>query len=197
MPNALSIPTRDMGISSTNLPSLLVMGHFGGPHHVLVCGQLFRCGRGARRHFLSHRPPFMPHLTAPCPSALRRAGTLVPCSLPILHTSFLTTRPLLPFLWPTHALPRSQQYRRTHSTPRRAYDTRQENHTVGLPNGAMGKKDGNFQLKTPKGTRDCMLVRFRAAAPRADLGQGRALMSFCASAYSIPSPRSSSGLQYP
>lgn len=88
----------------------------------------------------------MPHHPTHCQTTLRRAGALV-YSLP-RKPQFLAPsaayKPLLPFLWPTHSLTRK------HSTTaiRRARDSQ---------DGNMGKEGkGNFQLKTPKGTRDCM-----------------------------------------
>lgn len=104
--------------------------------------------------FLSQTPP-MPHHPAHCQATLRRAGTLVH-SLPRKQSLFTTTaayKPLLPFLWPRLLLTRrhstTQSLTRTYSTtqPRRARDE----HRFDM--GKEGK--GNFQLKTPKGTRDC------------------------------------------
>ena len=104
--------------------------------------------------FLSQTPP-MPHHPAHCQATLRRAGTLVH-SLPGKQSLFTTTaayKPLLPFLWPRLLLTRrhstTQSLTRTYSTtqPRRARDE----HRFDM--GKEGK--GNFQLKTPKGTRDC------------------------------------------
>ncbi|KAF2263992.1 histidyl-tRNA synthetase [Lojkania enalia] len=88
----------------------------------------------------------MPHHPAPSQFALRRLSTIV-ASRPRNRFSTLCPdqfQPLLPFLWTAH--PRSERNFST-ATARRTRDTQ---------NGDMGKekKGGNFQLKTPKGTRD-------------------------------------------
>ncbi|KAF9741015.1 hypothetical protein PMIN06_006620 [Paraphaeosphaeria minitans] len=86
----------------------------------------------------------MPHHPAHCQTTLRRAGTLV-FSLPrkrICFTPVTTYIPLLPFLWPAHS---SLARNNSTTSTRRSRDSQHE----------MGKEGkGNFQLKTPKGTRD-------------------------------------------
>jgi hypothetical protein len=98
--------------------------------------------------FLSQTPP-MPHHPAHCQTTLRRAGTLV-FPLPrkqIRFPSVITYKPLLPFLWPAQTS-LARNYSATAS--RRSRDAQYTD---------MGKEGkGNFQLKTPKGTRDCMVA---------------------------------------
>jgi hypothetical protein len=90
----------------------------------------------------------MPHHPVPSHIILRRLSRLAasrPCT-PLSHASSADSRPLLPFLWTA----RPPYQRALSTTPRpRAHD---------FHNSNMGKekKGGNFQLKTPKGTRDCM-----------------------------------------
>ncbi|CAI6245967.1 unnamed protein product [Periconia digitata] len=96
----------------------------------------------------------MPHHPVLCLNILRRAGTLVPFSLPRHSTSLLPFR--APATTPRHpfTLVAQSHQSRLHTTAvrRAAHDT--------PPNAVMGKEGkgkegkGNFQLKTPKGTRD-------------------------------------------
>ena len=127
----------------------------------------------------------MPHHPAHCQTTLRRAGTLV-FSLPrkrICVPSLTTYKPLLPFLWPHTSLAR------THSTTA----TRRSRDPQHADMGKEGK--GNFQLKTPKGTRDCTVAASALWVWKLTEWQGRAPMLFCANRSSRPLPMFSSTLQ--
>lgn len=109
------------------------------------------------------------HRVLPLQSTLRRVSTFVALlpqsrTLPSYTASF---RPLLPFLWPAqnyyHIHTRRHErklstnsYRRANNIPDSGYGYEDDEMSKEGKKGGKGK-GGNFQLKTPKGTRDCMI----------------------------------------
>ncbi|KAF2639855.1 histidyl-tRNA synthetase [Massarina eburnea CBS 473.64] len=96
-----------------------------------------------------------PHPPAPCPKTLRSAGTLVPSlhNPRTPHRASTRFRPLLPFLWPAQ-LQFTRRYSDKH-LDKYAGSALADKRARDEHNANMGKEGkGNFQLKTPKGTRD-------------------------------------------
>jgi histidyl-tRNA synthetase len=119
-------------------------------------------------YFDSPRHPMPHHRVLPSQFTLRRLSTLVNPQLQhrILLSSPASSKPLLPFLWPAqnyHYLHHRSLARKLSTTSyRRATDAHEQDFECDDDMSKEGKKGGknkggNFQLKTPKGTRDCMV----------------------------------------
>jgi hypothetical protein len=120
-------------------------------------------------YFDSPRHPMPHHRVLPSQSTLRRGSTFVAllAQSRTLLSYTASSRPLLPFLWlvqNSHHLHSrrherklsTNSYRRANNIPDNGHDYEDGEMSKEGKKGGKGK-GGNFQLKTPKGTRDCMV----------------------------------------